>query len=250
MRAEPEDGVRRGPGNPRCDPRELLKRLTHVGMAEPQAAGLILRHPNKLVARAVEAVDVLGHDRITDIPAWITAAVNDPATIDAVFDRHRGWHSWHRLHRSWDEADASHAEQQRRSRGWAAVVSQALDYEQLTRAVEKVTRPVSVLGRRSPPVARAQLLAWAVAVSAQTPKAVLGEALVADLDGTPTTPDPLDHGLPEPPAGDASNDDLCARLATAIAEQIGITDHEPIPPERHPPPEPERTLHRALKRGA
>ncbi len=109
---------------------------------------------------------------------------------------------------------------------------------------------VGALGRRSLPVARAQLLAWAVAVSAHTPTAVLGEALAADLDGTPTPPDPLEHGLPEPPAGDASKDDLSARLATAIAERIEVTDDEPRPPEHRPPLEPERTLQRALQRGA
>ncbi len=250
MRAEAEHAAGPVRENPRCDPRQLLRRLTHFDMAEPQAAELILGHPNHLVARALDAVDVLGHERITDVPAWIIAAVNDPATVDAVLERHRGWDSWHRLRQSWDEADAAHAEQQRRSRGWGAAVSSALDDQQLARAVEVVTRPVGAIGRRSPPVARAQLLAWAVAVNAHTPKAVLGEALVADLDGTPTPPDSLDHGLPEPPAGDRSKDDLSARLATAIEKQIEITDDELTPEERYPSPEPERTLERALHRGA
>ncbi len=250
MRAEREHAAGPGREDPRCDARELLWRLTHVGMTQPQAAELILGHPNHLVARALDAVDVLGRERITDVPAWITYAMNRPATVDAVLDRHRGWESWHRLRRSWDEADTAHEEQQRRSRGWAAAVLSALDDQQLARAVEKVTRRTGALGRRSLPVARAQLLAWAVAVGSHTPTAVLGEALVADLDGTPTPPDPLEHGLPEAPAGDASKDDLSPRLATAIAKQIEIIDDALTPSEHRPPLEPERTLQRALERGA
>ena len=48
-------------------------------------------------------------------------------------------------------------------------MSAALDDDELCRALAQVTTPVGVVGRRSVPLARAQLLAWAVRAHQRAP---------------------------------------------------------------------------------
>ena len=160
---------RHGPGHDPTpdDPatsRALLRRLTDLRVGEVAAAQLVLSVPRRLLARAVDTFELLGDEARVDAGSWIAAAVEDPERVDAVLGRRRGWDAWLRMHRAWDATDAARAEQERRSHGWGAAISEALDDGQLRRAVERISGPIGVLGRRSLPVTRAHLLAWAVAV--------------------------------------------------------------------------------------
>lgn len=232
------------------DPRMLLQRLTELGLPEIEAAQLVLAHPKRRLARAIDAFEVLGDDRDADAHTWISRAVEEPERIERVFERHQGWETWYRQHRSWEVADAARAEQERRSRGWGAAVSAALDDDQLADAAEQVTQPIGVLGRRSVPVARAQVLAWAVAVHQSHPGVPLHQALTADLDGSTTSPDHLDQGLPEPPppAEPRSRDDLSERLAMALGQLADLEPEQPPEPARRPPRASERTPEHVLER--
>lgn len=236
-----------------ADARELLRRLTDLGMGEVAAAQLVLASPGSVLARAIDAFELIRDGSPVDAGTWITAAVDDPGRIESVLERRRGWDAWHRMHLSWQAADVARAEQERRSRAWGVAISEALDDQQLLRAVEQVTAPIGVLGRRSRPIARAQLLAWAVAAHAARPEVPLSVALKADLADEGTTPDLLDEGLPEPPADTAGRDDLDERLAAAIDQlaEVGIElSPDPTPaPEPAPARAPERTLERPLDRG-
>ena len=64
---------------------------------------------------------------------------------------------------------------------WRTAVSTALDDRLLATAVERVTTPVAGLDRRSVPVARAQLVAWAAAVHRAASQRPLRDALTNDL---------------------------------------------------------------------
>lgn len=235
----------------RQDPRQLLGRLTSIGLTERGAVDLILSFPNQHIARAVDALEALGPAEIANPRDWLLDALDDPQRVEAVLERRRGWDAWHRMHRSWEAADSDRAEQERRSRGWGVAVSRALDDQQLQHAVEAVTEPLGVLGRRSLPVARAQLLAWAVSVHRAQPDLPLSAALRADLTNGRTQPDHLEAGLPEPPVSDGGRDDLNERLAAAIGRLTEIESD--LSSERAPAaapsiPQPEPSLERSLGR--
>ncbi|MBW3579259.1 MAG: hypothetical protein KY462_16300 [Actinobacteria bacterium] len=249
---EPGNGITQI-GDTGASTRELLRRLTDLGMGEVAAAQLVLTSPDRVLARAIDAFELTADDAPVDARRWIAAAVEDPERIEDVLERRRGWDAWRRMHRSWEAADADRAEQERRSHGWGAAISEALDDRKFLRAVERVSEPIRVLGRRSLRVARAQLLAWAVAVHGAQPDVPLAVALAADLAGEGTTPDRLDGGLPEPPARVDGRDNLDERLAASI-DQLAEVEHE-LPPEPTPAPvpstarTPERTIERSLDRG-
>lgn len=118
-----------------------------------------------------------------------------------------------------DQADLATLERRNRARAWRQIVSDALDDRQLEAAIEHVTTPVGGLGRRSVPLARAQLLAWAVDVRRREPDAPLDKALQASLEGEPHPVDTI--GGPPPPAPYAAPDarDLSARIEDALARR-------------------------------
>src|SRR5665811_2210355 len=97
------------------------------------------------------------------------------------------------------EAELLAREQQHRADGWAAAVSAALDDDGLAEALARTTTPAPGLGRRSAPLARAQLLTWAVAVHRRSPQQPLEPALAAALAaGAEPVPDATE-ALPPPP---------------------------------------------------
>ncbi|MBW3662689.1 MAG: hypothetical protein KY469_06290 [Actinobacteria bacterium] len=132
-----------------------------------------------------------------------------------------------------------------RSSDWGAVLSDALDDAQLTLAVERVTTPVAGIDRRSVPVVRAQLLAWAVAVHAQHPDQFLRLALGADLEDGPSPPANLEEGLPEPPPAEDLDDDLNARIAVVLRRRPDVA-FEAVAPPHGDGPALERSLDRSL----
>lgn len=242
-----------GVDDPAVKARFLLQRLTGLGLGEVAAAQLVLTSPRRLLARAIDAFELTDDGAPVDACRWLTTAVQDPERIEDVLKRHRGWSAWHRMHRSWEAADAAWAEQERRSIGWGAAISDALDDRQLLRAVAHVTEPIGMLGRRSLPVARAQLLAWAAGVHRVRPDVPLAVALASDLVGEATTPDRLDGGLPEPPTGVTGRDELDQRLATSIAQLPEVENElrSGLPSAFAPTTArtPERTLGRSLDGG-
>src|SRR5690606_25966333 len=80
-----------------------------------------------------------------------------------------------------------------KSAGWAAAISAALDDDQLRQAIDRVTTHMAGVERRTTPLCRAQLVAWAVAVRRDSPQVPLARALVAALPTAGPAP-PLPDG--------------------------------------------------------
>lgn len=117
------------------------------------------------------------------------------------------------LKRTAVEAQQRHRQ---RSDGWCSAISDALDDEQLTRALDRVTTTVPGLERRSVPTARAQLIAWAVDVHRRDPDTPLEEGLGASLrNGARPHLEPEVGELPEPPAS-SHPPDLSDRVAAHL----------------------------------
>lgn len=114
---------------------------------------------------------------------------------------------------------------------WVAVVSGALDDDQLLAALEAVTRRLHELVRGSVPAVRAQLLAWAVTAHRRAPDVALPDALAAALASDEEHhPAALDGRLPEPPEG-PDGPDLSARIAATLPRlRDAAGTSEPSPP--------------------
>jgi hypothetical protein len=119
-----------------------------------------------------------------------------------------------------DEALAARREariREERTQGWHAVVSAALRDEDLAVAVESVTTPVGGLDRPCVPLARAQLLAWAITVQRSEPDVPLEAALRAALAaGRYAAPAEALAAIPPPPPASLAADDLARRLAALL----------------------------------
>jgi hypothetical protein len=117
---------------------------------------------------------------------------------------------------------------------WRGAISVALDDRQLATAVERVTTPVAGLGRRSVPIVRAQLVAWAVAAHRGAPTRPLPEALADDLVGTDrlVSAPSLEGPIPVAPGVGADPDDLTARLTDLLAGRADLAMPGPEAPER------------------
>ena len=85
-------------------------------------------------------------------------------------------------------------------------------------AVQQVTTPAPGVGRRSLPLARAQLLAWAVQIAHRQPSLPLAEALAAALANGARPVEPINDGIPDPPATAAGVPDLTARLRACLSD--------------------------------
>ena len=116
-----------------------------------------------------------------------------------------------------DGTAAAQAVQERaKAAGWCQAISAAFDDAQLREAVQQVTTPAPGVGRRSLPLARAQLLAWAIHVARCQPSLPLAEALAALANGARPV-EPTDDGIPDPPATAAGVPDLTARLRAFLS---------------------------------
>ncbi len=239
------------PVDPLPDTRKLLRLLVDVGIPPITAGALILEHPPRRITDALDSLEVLGHSRVRDPARWIIDTLRSRRDLTDVLaarrERERRWERWQRERLERDTADAAYRQQQALSARWAAAISQALSDGQLIRAVERVTSPLAGVGRRSIPVARAQLLAWAVEAHRRHPGRPLAWALAADLKAGPAAAQPLHGGLPPPPTAKHRHDDLNARIAAVLSRRPDLA-RVPERPRETPAPSPNRVLGRHVER--
>ena len=207
-------------------PDDVVPRLVGLGVPPERAQRLAGHHGERRIADALDALEVLDADRrILDPVGWVDAAVQQRWDLTAVLAERREREQ---------RLSAIDAERQRRETAadaypawraiadrWDRAVSAALDDEQLGRAIDLLTTEVPGLGRRSVPIVRAELIAWAVDVHERVHSVPLADALAEDLTTGPQPPAPRDWPLPDPPA--IRNDDvrpLVDRVGEAIGEEL------------------------------
>ncbi len=196
----------------------LTGRLRALGVTGGVATDLRARHP---VERLSDVVDAAEAQSLRKPAGWVVAALRDDWDVTEILAAHRGAQARQRAAAVQAEQDACRtvAEQQRRDRtqAWAAAISAALDDRQLLEALTRVTTPTPGVGRRSVPIARAQLLAWALAVHRDRPDLQLPDALAAALPTAGPVPGALDGDLPDPPPPAADlRGELSARIAACL----------------------------------
>ena len=160
---------------------------------------------------------------------------HDRVEVVAGFDRQARRRERDAYHARWEQGRAARDREAVRwqqhlvaASRWRAAVSTALDDRLLATAVDRVTTPVAGLDRRSVPVARAQLVAWAAAVHRTVPQRPLGDALTDDLSRPAlTVAVTLDGELPPAPSvHNGAADDLTDRL-TRLFERRPDLDRPP-----------------------
>jgi hypothetical protein len=205
-------------------------RLVALGVAEPTARSLIEQHGEARVVDALDAVDTLGDGEVRRRAGWVVSAIRQGWDLEGLLAERR------QLEARYARWEAERAERDRaaarwRAQGsvvgaWRAALSAALDDRQLADAVERVTTPVAGLGRRSLPIVRAQLLAWAVTAHAVAPDRPLPEVLADDLVGrdrnvaAPSLEGPLP---PVPGRFREPEDDLTDRLTRLLARRPDLS---------------------------
>lgn len=185
-------------------PDDVGPRLIGLGGSRNRAARLVAAHPHEVLLDALDALEELVAERpVRDPVGWIEAAAAERWDLSGLLadrrERERQLAAWQADHD--DRARASDAYPQWRAVAdrWDAAVSAALDDDHLAAALEDVTAPVPGLDRRSVPLARAELVAWAIDVHERGRDLPLGSALAADLDRGPAPAEPRAWPLPEPP---------------------------------------------------
>jgi hypothetical protein len=204
---------------------DLLRRLARLSVERPVAEALVAEHPAELVAAAVRAA---GRDDVRHPAGFAVSALREGWDLSAELADERAEQARRRR-----AAERAAAEQHARAEtehermhadGWAAAVSAALDDTGLATAVERVTAPVAGVGRRSLPVTRAQLLAWAAAAAGRHPHLLVSAALRHDLAVGARAAEPAP--LPAPPAPERAAPDLSHRLA-ACAHDLDFPARSP-----------------------
>ncbi len=191
--------------------------LTDVGVTPEVARRLAAVHSPERIHAALASAGA----RAQRNPAgWVVRALDAgwplPELSSQVAERRRV------AQESAHEAEAAQAQaRQERCQRWCAAISAALDDAGLIQAVQRITTPAAGLNRRSVPLARAQLVAWAVQASQQHPERALSTALGTELDHAvaepvaPLAEPPSDEPLPEPPPA-AAGPDLTTRIRAAL----------------------------------
>lgn len=211
---------------PPAKTRSPQQRLVALGVAEPTARALIEQHGQARVVDALDAVDTLGDGEVRRRAGWVVSAIRQGWDLEGLLAERRQLEAryarWER-----ERADRDHAAARWRAResavaGWRAALSEALDDRQLAVAVDRVTTPVAALGRRSLPIVRAQLLAWAISVHRAAPDRPLSEVLADDLVGPRRTVEAAAFDGPPPPVPGIARepeDDLTDRLTRLLARR-------------------------------
>ena len=202
-----------------ADP-QLRQRLLDLGVAPAVADDVLAEHASERVREVLDAVTA---QSVRSPAGWVVKALRDGWDVrQHVAEQRR---AREREQRAADEAAAAleaadvAREQQRRADRWAAAVSAALDDDALLHALRHVTTSLPGLERRSVPIARAQLITWAVAAHEASPDRRLDQALAAALADA-SGPVALSSGdLPPPPAATAGPADLSARIS-ALLERL------------------------------
>jgi hypothetical protein len=214
------------------------QRLVALGVAEPTARALIEQHDQARMVDALDAVDTLGDGEVRRRAGWVVSAIRQGWDLDGLLAERRQLEAryarWERERAERDRAAARWRAGESAVAGWRAALSEALDDRQLAVAVDRVTTPVAGLGRRSLPVVRAQLLAWAVTRHLAAPDHPLSEVLADDLVGPRrTVAAPAFDGPLPPVPGTAREpeDDLTDRLTRLLARRPdlarpGLPTHE------------------------
>jgi hypothetical protein len=204
-------------------PRE---RLVAVGVAEPTARALIEQHGRARVVDALDAVDTLGDGEVRRRAGWVVSAIRQGWDLEGLLAERRQLEAryarWERERAECDRAAGKWRARESTVAGWRAALSAALDDRKLAVAVERVTTPVAALGRRSLPIVRAQLLAWAVTAHQAAPDRPLSDVLADDLVGRDqmVAAPSLDGPLPSvPESGREPEDDLTERLTHLLARR-------------------------------
>lgn len=220
----------------------LVARLQELEVSEEAVADLVANHPPGCVRDALDAVET---QDVHSPAGWVVTAVRQgwdvshlAADVRAERDQRR-----RRAQREAAEARAAETERRRTDRmdGWVAALSAALDDQQLAEAVERITTPLPVVGRRSAPAATAQLVSWCLAVHRDHPDRPLNRALAEDLERGPSSespPVPDDEEVPQPPQPPRQTRPLVERVAALLTEPDGLRRTQP---RRGAPPSPTPT---------
>lgn len=216
-----------GRGPRALTPQDVVPRLIGLGVPAERAQRLAEHYGERRIADALDALEVLdAQRRILDPVGWVDAAVQQQWDLTDVLterrerDRRLGAIDADRHHR--ETADAAYPAWRAIADRWDRAVSAALDDDQLARAIDLVTTDVPGLDRRSAPIVRAELIAWAVDVHLRDHSVPLADALTDDLASGPQRPTPQEWPLPEPPAvPDEDVRPLMRRVAKAIGEELG-----------------------------
>jgi hypothetical protein len=215
-----------------------VKRLAALGVTPPTARELVAEHGTQRVVDALDAVATLDDGEVCLRAGWVLSAVREGWDLDELLAGRRTAEA--RFVR-WD---AERAERDRdtarwRSREllmgeWRGAISAALDDSQLAAAVARVTTPVAGLGRRSVPILRAQLVAWAVTAHRGAPTRPLAEVLADDLVGTDrlVSAPSLEGPIPAAFGVGTAADDLTARLTDLLARRPDLAMPGPEDSER------------------
>lgn len=196
----------------------LRERLLAAGVDPAVADRLLAAHP---AARVAAVLDAAARRDLAAPAGWVVATITRRPHRDspaASYPERQG--------RRWAVTREATAEDRRRAARWHAAVSAALDDRQLATAIARVTTPTPGIDRRSVPVVRAQLIAWAVASRHRHPDLDLPAALAAALAGEAA---PVAGGRPLPPAPtvDPGAADLTDRIARLL--EVDHTLHHPPP---------------------
>ena len=200
--------------------RAAVEVLCGVGVSSDVARRLAEQQPSERIQAAVTAART---QQVRNPAGWIVSALRQGWDFSlATAERPM---SPARQQRTGDDAAAQAQARQVRDRerervradGWAQAVSAALDDRVLATAVDRLTEPLPGLGRRSVPIARAQLIRWAIAVAHRRRGQDLAAALAADLAFGPTPPGDEGPGQADPPsvAGTCPGD-LGERIAACL----------------------------------
>jgi hypothetical protein len=234
-------GERREPepvNRDRRSDREALQRLAALGVTPTAAQELVAEHGTQRVVDALDAVATLDDGEVRLRAGWVLSAVRESWDLGELLAERRTAEA--RLARWEAERAARDREIARwRSRGsvmgeWRGAISAALDDSQLATAVARITTPVAGLGRRSVPIVRTQLLAWAVTAHREAPTRPLNEVLTDDLVGTDRViaAPSLEGQIPAAPGVGTAPDDLTARLTELLARRPDLARPGPEDPER------------------
>ena len=207
-------------------PEDVVPRLVGLGVPPDRAQRLAEHHGERGIADALDALEVLDADRrILDPVGWVDAAVQQRWDFTAVLaerrEREQRLSAIDTERQRRETAEAAYPAWRAIADRWDTSISAALDDEQLGRAIELLTAEVRGLGRRSVPIVRAELIAWAVDVQERNQGVPLADALAEDLAEGPKSRPPHDWPLPEPPAVRGDNiRPLGGRLSEAIGEPL------------------------------
>ena len=212
---------------------ELVERLHSRGVARHAAEELVSEHPARRIVDALDALDAIDQGRVRSPAGWLVSAIRENWDLTEVLAERRQSEArlarWEREQLERDDADLIARRRQARSRAWYSAISGALDDTQLETAIERVTTPVSGLGRRSVPLARAQLVAWAVDVRRQEPEAPFDKALRADLEAEPHPVVTIGGTLPPSPCAAPDAPDLGERIDAVLLRRPDL-ERPPIQP--------------------